>query len=246
MYTFSRGGYAAILFSVLVLGLVKDRKLLVLLGIFLVTWQAVVPTPVRQRVLMTENSSGQLEASAQERVSLWTNAEEAFLRSPIVGNGFATFQLGEHVDNLKDTHNWYVKVLVETGIIGLIPVLFMLQQMLATSYRLFKRATDPLYQGLGLGLFLATWAALIANCFGDRWTYVEITGLLWVLVATAIRATEFSLPEMTSELPPRTGYPSLEQKKTQPEQKNAQPVLAAASRTNPWKEYQARFGSKTP
>ena len=101
-----------------------------------------------------QNSSGRLEASAQERVDLWKNAEESFLRSPIVGNGFATFQLEEHVGDLRDTHNWYVKVLVETGILGLILVVFMLQQMLATSYRLFKRASDPLYRGLGLGLFV--------------------------------------------------------------------------------------------
>ncbi len=99
---------------------------------------------------------------------------------------------GEHVDNLKDTHNWYVKVMVETGIIGLIIAFFLLQQMLAISYRLFRRATDPLYQGLGLGLFLAICSCIVANFFGDRWTYLEITGFLWVLVAAAIRATEFS------------------------------------------------------
>ena len=236
MYTFSRGGYAAILFGVLVLGLVKDRKLLLLLGIFLLTWQTIVPTPVRQRVTMTENSNGKLEASAQERVSLWENAEQAILRSPIVGNGFATFQLGEHVDNLKDTHNWYVKILVETGILGLIPVLFMLQQMLATSYRLFKVATDPLYQGLGLGLFVSTSSCLVANLFGDRWTYLEITGLLWVLMAAAIRATQFTEQEQTQELT-RSGTD------LSTTQRNATPVLAAASRANPWKEYQARFNS---
>jgi putative inorganic carbon (hco3(-)) transporter len=189
MYTFSRGAYIAVLFSVLILGVVKDRKLLLVLGLFLLTWQTVVPTPVRERVNMTENSSGQLESSAQSRVDLWENAEKSIIRSPIVGNGFATFQLGEHIDNLKDTHNWYVKILVETGLVGLIIVFFMLQQMLALAYRLFKRATDPLYRGLGLGLFLATCSCIVANFFGDRWTYLEITALLWVLVAAAIRAT---------------------------------------------------------
>jgi O-antigen ligase len=236
MYTFSRGGYAAILFGVLVLGLLKDRKLLLILGIFLLTWEAIVPTAVRQRVTMTESSSGRLEASAQERVDLWTNAEEAILRSPIVGNGFATFQLGEHVDNLKDTHNWYVKVLVETGIIGLIPVLFMLQQLLATSYRLFKRATDPLYRGLGLGLFAAICACMVANCFGDRWTYLEITGLLWILVAAAIRATEFTLssPELTPMEADLTAH------------NNTSAVFATVARTNPWQQPQARFNSTSP
>jgi O-antigen ligase len=138
---------------------------------------------------MTSNSNGQLEASAQSRVDLWENAEESIISSPIVGTGFATFQLGEHVDNLKDTHNWYVKVLVETGIIGLIIAFFLLQQMLAVAYRLFKRATDPLYKGLGLGLFLAICTCIVTNLFGDRWTYLEITAPLWVLVAAAIRAT---------------------------------------------------------
>ncbi len=199
MYTFSRGAYIAVLFSVLVLGLLKDRKLLLVLGAFLLTWQTVVPTPVRERVNMTENSSGQLEASAQSRVDLWENAEKSIISSPLVGTGFATFQLGEHVDNLKDTHNWYVKIMVETGIIGLIIAFFLLQQMLAVAYRLFKRATDPLYRGLGLGLFLATCSCIVANFFGDRWTYLEITALLWVLVAAAVRATLLSEKEPITE-----------------------------------------------
>jgi putative inorganic carbon (HCO3(-)) transporter len=200
MYTFSRGAYLAILFTVLVLGLLKDRKLLLVLTVFLLTWQTVVPTAVRERVTMTENANGQLEASAQERVDLWSNAWNSIQRSPIVGNGFATFQLGEHVDNLKDTHNWYVKVMVETGIIGLSMALFLLQQMLALSYRLFRRATDPLYQGLGLGLLLAVCSCMVANLFGDRWTYLEITALLWVLVAAAARASNLIESDLTPEL----------------------------------------------
>jgi hypothetical protein len=192
MYTFSRGAYLAVLVCVLVLGLLRDRKLLLLLGVFLLTWQTVVPTAVRERVTMTKDANGQLEESAQERVDLWKDAETSILSSPIVGTGFATYQYSKHVANLKDTHNWYVKVMVETGIVGLVLACMLLQQMLATSFRLFKRASDPLYQGLGLGLLLATVACIVANCFGDRWTYLEITGLLWVLVGTAIRATQLT------------------------------------------------------
>jgi putative inorganic carbon (HCO3(-)) transporter len=202
MYTFSRGGYLAVLVAAFVLGLVKDRKLLVLMGIFMVTWQTIVPAPVRQRINMTEDSGGQLEASAEERVLLWQNAEKSFFHSPIVGNGYATFQLGQHVDDLKDTHNWYVKILVETGIVGLIITFAMLQQLIAMSYRLFRHARDPLYEGLGLGLFLATCSCLVANFFGDRWTYLEITGLLWVLAGAAIRATQL---EQEQESTPNLG-----------------------------------------
>ena len=199
MYTFSRGSYLAIIFSVVVLGFLKDRKLLIVAAVFLVTWQAIVPTAVRERVNMTENSNGQLESSANERVRLWQDAEDAIAASPIFGSGFATYQLTAHVDNLRDTHNWYIKVMVETGIVGMIIVIFMLQQMLASAFRLFRIAEDPLYRGLGLGLFLAICACLVANCFGDRWTYIEITAPLWLLVGTALRATEFSESEPATE-----------------------------------------------
>jgi putative inorganic carbon (hco3(-)) transporter len=199
MYTFSRGAYLALLASVFVLGVLKDRKLLLVLGVFLLTWQTVVPTAVRQRVNMTENSGGQLEASANERVELWEAAEESILSNPVFGTGFATYQMANHVDGLKDTHNWYVKVMVETGIVGLIIVLVMLQQMIAVAFRLFKKAEDPLYRGLGLGLVLAISACLVANFFGDRWTYLEITAMLWVLIGTALRALQLAETEPVTE-----------------------------------------------
>jgi len=198
MYTFSRGGYLAILFGILVIGILKDRKFLIVLAVFLATWQTVVPVAVRERVQMTRGADGQLERSAEERVELWTEAENSISSNPILGTGFATFQLGQHVDGLKDTHNWYVKVMVETGLIGAILAAILIEQLLAVSFRLFRRATDPLYRGLGLGLFGATWACLVANFFGDRWTYVEITALLWVLVAMTLKALQFTKQEETA------------------------------------------------
>jgi len=199
LYTFSRGSYAALLVSIVVLGFLKDRKLIVIAAVFLFTWQAIVPTAVRERVEMTQNSNGQLEISAQERVNLWEAAEQSIISNPVLGIGFATYQIGNHVDGLKDTHNWYVKVMVETGIIGMIIVLVMLQQVLAVAYRLFKRAEDPLYRGLGLGLFVAMCSCIVANFFGDRWTYLEITGILWILVAAAIRALQLAETEPATE-----------------------------------------------
>ena len=131
MYTFSRAGYLAVLFSVFVLGLLKDRKLLVILGVFLVTWQAIVPTAVRERVTMTQDVNGQLEFSAQERIDIWKESWTSIVHSPIVGNGYATFGFAKHVHNLDDTHNWYLRILVETGIIGLIMVFILFEQTIA-------------------------------------------------------------------------------------------------------------------
>jgi len=202
LYTFSRGAYLAVLVSVLALAILWDRKLIIVLGAFLLTWQTVVPPAVTQRVNMTEDSNGALEASAQERVDLWQQSRDMFMRSPIVGTGFATFQFGEHTDSLKDTHNWYVKVLVETGIIGGLFAGFLVFQMLAIGYKLFRKASDPIFRGLGLGFMLAVLSCAIANFFGDRWTYLEITGLLWVLAAAVARAQQLHDSSPSNPLEP--------------------------------------------
>ena len=202
MYTFSRGAYLAILVSVLVLGILKDRKLLVIMGVFLLTWQTIVPTPVRERVTMTKDDNGRLEASAQERVDLWKESWGSIVHSPIVGNGYATFSFAQHVHDLNDTHNWYVLVMVETGVIGLIMALVLFGQLFALSFRLFRKASDPLYRGIGLGLFLTMCSSVVANCFGDRWTYLEISGLLFVLVGAAVRANQLMAPQQASTQTP--------------------------------------------
>jgi putative inorganic carbon (hco3(-)) transporter len=202
MYTFSRAAYLALVFGAFLLGVLKDRKLLPVLALFLFTWQVVVPKAVMQRVTMTTDSNGQLEASAQERVDLWTAAKETIIHNPIFGTGFATFQYGQHTDNLKDTHNWYVKVMLETGIIGAFLAAGIVIQMVILPFRLFRTADDPMLKGLGLGLFLAVCCNLLLNCFGDRWTYLEVNGLLWVLVGAAASALVLPHAESVTEKEP--------------------------------------------
>jgi len=202
LYTFSRGGYLAAIVGVLILGILKDRKLLILLGILLLTWQTVVPTAVRERIEMTKNSTGELDASAQQRVELWKEAWQSIKESPVFGKGYATFQYGLHAANLKDSHNLYAKVWAETGIVGLAMVFILLQQMASLGYRLFRRGNDPLYRGLGLGLLLATCCSIVANFFGDRWNFIEISGPMWVLVATAVSALHLEALEQETEITP--------------------------------------------
>jgi hypothetical protein len=195
LYTFSRGGYLAALVGILVLGILKDRKLLIIFGVFLLTWQTVVPTAVHQRIDMTKNSTGELDASAQQRVELWKESWESIKQSPVFGKGYGTFRYGQHAANLFDTHNLFVKVWVETGIVGLAMVLILLQQMFSLGYRLFRRANDSLYRGLGLGLLLATCCSIVANFFGDRWNFIELSGPMWVLVGAAVRAIDLKALE---------------------------------------------------
>ena len=134
---------------------------------------------------MTMDDDQRLEQSAKQRVQLWTDAQELVRSNPVLGTGYATYMYMGRVEDLKDTHNIYLKMLVETGIIGLLIFLWLLARLARVAWQLFRQHTDYFSNGLALGLLSLVGCLLVANLFGDRWTYIEVNGLVWVLFAIA-------------------------------------------------------------
>ena len=188
-FSLSRGGYLAAAAGLLFIALVKMRKLLVLMLVFGLVWTAVVPNAVRERVFMTWDTKdgGGLDHSSEIRVGLWEDAMRVFDTSPIVGTGFNTYAYMGRVGIYKDTHNYFVKVLVETGVVGLLLFLWLLFRLWWVGLVLHWRAADPLVRALGLGL--AGWmvCVAVANLFGDRWSFLQVNGYMWVIAGLAAR-----------------------------------------------------------
>jgi O-antigen ligase len=203
MYSLSRGGYAAFLLGWLFIGIVKNRKLLLLLLLFGMTWTTVVPNAVRERIFMTDEG-GDLDHSSETRVSLWEDAIAIYQTSPILGTGFNTYAYMQHIANYKDTHNIYLKVLVETGAVGLLLFLLLLFKFFKSGIQLAWRTNDPFFASLGYGL--AGWivAAMGANVFGDRWTFLQVNGYMWILgglLARALIITNEPAPTTNEDAP---------------------------------------------
>jgi len=221
--TLSRGAYAGFLIGLLVLGLVKERKILILLIILLVSWQSFVPYAVTQRVMMTYQSGEGLDPSAGERVTLWEDALRAFNEDPVFGTGFNTYQYMGRVGPYTDTHNYYVKVLMETGLVGILIFLWQLKVAGSMSWRLFRRARDPILNALGCAFFAMLGCALIVNFFGDRWTYLQVNGFFWVLLGLVAR----SLHLMSQEESRDQEVTALEAEELDPDSSTAQEVSHA-------------------
>lgn len=188
LFSFSREAYVGILVGLLFLGLVRQRWVLIGLAAFLLSWQSLVPTSVQERVLMTyDKGDRQLDTSAQDRVTLWNDAVDLFHQNPVLGAGFDTYQWQHRVSIYTDTHNYFLKVLVETGIVGLMLFLFVLAKATRLSIKLYRSAKDPFLQSIGLGFALVMACVFVVNFFGDRWLYVEVNGFLWVLLACVVR-----------------------------------------------------------
>jgi O-antigen ligase len=92
------------------------------------------------------------------------------------------------VGNYEDTHNFFLKLLVETGILGLTLFLWLLAKTFRVGLALSRRAKDPFYASLGLGL--AGWlvTAFVANLFGDRWNFLQVCGYLWIIAGMVAHA----------------------------------------------------------
>jgi putative inorganic carbon (hco3(-)) transporter len=184
---FSRGAYVGILAGLIFLGIVKERKYLIVVVALLATWQTVVPNAVRERVLMTYDGR-EVESSANERLELWQDALTIIPQHPILGTGFETYRyLGRSADYL-DTHNYFVKVTVETGFVGLGFFIYLLWIMMREGIRLFRSSEDPFFRSIGLGFAGLMICTVFVNIFGDRWMYQQVTAYMWAILGLVCRA----------------------------------------------------------
>ena len=99
----------------------------------------------------------------------------------MLGTGFDTYAYTNHYHGYKDTHNLYVKILAETGLVGLCLFFWLLAKTFSAGYRLFRHADDSFLSSLGLGLSAWVVCVVAANLFGDRWTLLQVNGFMWVL-----------------------------------------------------------------
>lgn len=188
LFSFSRGGYLGCLVGMITVGLFKSRWLLVVAAVLVIGWQTLLPVSVQERIAMTtgDAAEGQLfDSSAQSRINLWEDAMTLFKQNPVTGTGFQTYgsmwRLG-----YADTHNYYVKVLAETGMVGFILFVILLWKLFRCGTQLYFTTDDPFWRGLSLGFIALLAGIVIMNLFGDRWSYQQLDGYLWVILGCVI------------------------------------------------------------
>jgi putative inorganic carbon (HCO3(-)) transporter len=203
MFSFSRGGYLGLLSGLLFLGLAKQRKYLIVVAVILFSWQTLVPNAVQERVLMTYDD-GQVDSSSGERVQLWQDAMSIIPKNPVLGTGFDTYKLLGRSEDYTDTHNYYMKVIVEGGAIGLVLFVVLLWKLLREGISLMREADDRFFKGLGLGFGAMMVSVFTVNLFGDRWTFQQVTSYMWAALALVCRARalnqEAEVPDATIPL----------------------------------------------
>ncbi|MBI5055381.1 MAG: O-antigen ligase family protein [Nitrospirae bacterium] len=198
LYLYSRGGYAAVLAGLLFLGLTKNRIVLLLLLILLVSWNTVLPDAVVERLEMTKTEEG-VDASSSSRLELWSQALEEIIVNPLTGVGFGSSQyLGFKTSGEKsrrNVHNGYVEILLEQGIVGLTLFLYIFYLGIKKGWALYMSSKDNFLRGMGIGFVGMIIACLVSNLFGDRWSYLNVMGYFWILLGLVVKTNQINIEE---------------------------------------------------
>ena len=200
LFSFSRSGYLAGAATLVFLGLAKDRRVLAVLVVLVLFWQALLPHSVVQRLAMT-SIDDPADATAQERFGMWQMAKGIIAEHPIAGIGFFTTPfLKVKSTGFNQTwasfHSSYLEQTVETGFIGLALYLAFFLVGIGYGWKLYKVADDKLLQGLGLGFAGCVFGVLAGNIFGSYWNYVNVMAFYWVLLGVVAASAKF--PKSTS------------------------------------------------
>jgi O-antigen ligase len=185
LFLYSRGAYAGLMAGMFILFAFKDKKLLIPLFLVLLLWQSVLPQNVIDRIKETKTATGELDESSQRRIDIWQQAYGYIKSNPIIGIGFGSFR---HLGlDLGDTHNIYVKIMTEQGLVGICILLFTIFLFIKEGWRLYQKGDDELSKALGLGFVCCIFVMMVNNFFGDRWSYLEPNAYLWIFAGLVAR-----------------------------------------------------------
>ena len=162
-----------------------DRRLIIV-GLVAVSFMAsplFLPKAVKNRIMYTftqPEARGQiqigefrLDTSTSARLTSWREALSDWPKHPLLGYGVTGYQF---VDAQ------FPRVLVETGILGLVAFLYLLYSIAKLTLQNLKEVNTPLYQGLGIGFF-AGFVGLIVHAIGaNTFIIVRIMEPFWFFV----------------------------------------------------------------
>jgi O-antigen ligase len=182
LFTKSRTSYLALIPALMMLGFLADRRVIIVgvLLLAIVISPLFLPQSVKDRIMFTftqPEAQGQiqigdirLDTSTSARLVSWRESLEAWTKHPVLGYGVT----GYHFVDAQ-----YPRVLVETGIVGLIAFFYLLFSIFKMILVNLKKIKTPYFQGLGMG-FLAGFVGLIVHSLGaNTFIIVRIMEPFW-------------------------------------------------------------------
>jgi O-antigen ligase len=190
LYTQSRSSYLAVILAFLVLGLFSRSRFYLLAGLIIALALAplLLPRPVKERISHTftqHEQPGQikvgrlrLDTSLSARLRNWKSGLSDWQKRPILGHGVGGYRF-------MDAQ--YPRILVETGIVGMLAFAWLVYALFQVGFGIWReQQQDDLLRGLSVGL-LAGLVGLLVHAIGaNTFIIVRIMEPFWFLTGIVI------------------------------------------------------------
>jgi O-antigen ligase len=189
MFTQSRGSWMGLIFMSVPFMLLSPKRLFFIAGAILlvIVLPYVAPESTKERFAgtfrpepffdRTERLMGvELDPSASERVTSYKQGFEKWKKHPVFGYG---------VTGAGFIDPQFLRVLVETGIVGLAIFLFLLWRLFLFLWNTYWSIDDPLLKGLYLGMLGALAGLMGHGISASSFIIVRIMEPFWFLLGLA-------------------------------------------------------------
>jgi len=189
LYTQSRASYLAVIPAYLVFSLLSRRRFYLIAGLIvaLALSPLIIPRVAKERIAFTfmqPEAKGQiqfgkvrLDTSASARVIGYKQGLSDWRKSPILGYGVTGY-------TFMDAQ--YPRILVETGIVGLLAFAWLIYALFRVGINTWRDAQDDLIRGLSVGLIAGLVGLLVHAIGANTFIIVRIMEPFWFLTGIVI------------------------------------------------------------
>jgi O-antigen ligase len=200
LFTLSRASWLAAIPMGLTLLALTDRKIWIALPLVIAVVAAplLFPKAVQERFAYTYSAPPEpdqvrigktrLDSSTSARIESWRYGLAGWTRRPFLGYGVTGFAF-------MDAQ--YVRTLIETGLVGLGVLLWLVAAIFRTAWHTFRTMSDAFYRNLAMGYMAGLVGLLVHGIGANTFIIVRIMEPFWFFTAIIVL-----LPTLVTARPP--------------------------------------------
>jgi O-antigen ligase len=191
--TLSRGAWLGMMVALAIFVFLKDKRLIILGATLLLTLPFVLPSSVINRFTSIGNLK---ESSSAYRYSVWIGSIDIIKDFWIAGIGIGTkaFEFiypGYAVVGATyalHSHNFYLQIIIETGILGFAVFLIMLLTFYKNMFSTARESDDNTLSTLAIALISGMSGYLFYGIFDNSWYDFRMVLMFWIITALGMSA----------------------------------------------------------
>lgn len=202
--TKSRTGWLAVLLTFFIYGILRDRRIILVLCLSIPLALSVPQVHERFMTVVSDEQANDYKGmnSFEWRLNMWKSCLSMIGEKPFEGHGLATFRpFSEKFSNVgkNGAHNAYLETLFESGFFGLLAYILLLIYPVIFFFRRAYAGLNNKVSNLGI-LMGAFTAGYMLICLADNLTYYLVYNwYVWFLVSLMMVYVKISESESSQK-----------------------------------------------